>query len=440
MKRKTRDEFIADARKVHGNKYDYSQVDYVSTSENVCIICPIHGTFYQKPYHHLLGQGCRQCAGTEQMDTLSFVWKAKKVHGNKFDYSKVNYVNTRTKVCIFCPEHGEFWQTPHRHLRGDGCAKCSGLKKKNTEQFIRDAISIHGNKYDYRKVDYINSSTKVIISCPIHGEFEQTPNSHLSGSGCPNCGGTQKLSVKDFIVRAKEIHGFKYNYSKVQYINNRTPVLITCLEHGDFLQSPESHLAGCGCRICAHDAISKAKLKDTATFIADARSVHGDKYDYSKVEYSGNNKKICIGCPEHGEFWQTPHCHLSGKGCPLCNNSILENELRQTLIDNNIRFIKEHTFPWLKYKKCLRLDFYLPENKIAIECQGIQHFEPIETFGGIKAFKETKSRDICKRCKCQSHGIKIIYYSNLGIRYPYPVYEDINEIIQFIKLQQISKF
>lgn len=155
------------------------------------------------------------------------------------------------------------------------------------------------------------------------------------------------------------------------------------------------------------------------------------------MEYAGNNKKVCVVCPVHGVFWQTPHGHLSGKGCPACNNSILENEVREALLRNNIRFVEEHTFPWLKYKKSLWLDFYLPEFNIAIECQGIQHFEPVDTFGGVDAFKDTQLRDVVKRDKCRAHAIKILYYSNLGIGYPYPVYEDLEEMMQFIKRQQL---
>lgn len=279
MRRLTKDEFVSKARQVHGDKYDYSKVEYVNNGTKVTIVCPIHGEFTQTPNHHLLGQGCRKCAGTEQMDSQSFIEKAMNVHGDRFDYSKVDYVNARTKVCIVCRTHGDFWQSPHRHLRGDGCAKCAGLQKKSTEQFIRDAIAIHGSKYDYGKVEYINSSTAVDIICPIHGEFRQTPNSHLVGQGCPVCGGTQKMSLDVFIERANEIHGGRYDYSKAQYTNNRTPILITCKSNGVFWQTPESHLSGHGCRLCANSDISHAKLKDLDTFIADARAVHGDKYD-----------------------------------------------------------------------------------------------------------------------------------------------------------------
>jgi hypothetical protein len=119
--------------------------------------------------------------------TEEFIRRAKKVHGDKYDYSKVEYKGTHTKVCIICPIHGEFFQTPNNHLHGQGCLACGGRKQLTKEEFIQKAREVHGDKYDYSKVEYVNKNTKVKIICPIHGEFEQEPNSHLEGKGCPNC-------------------------------------------------------------------------------------------------------------------------------------------------------------------------------------------------------------------------------------------------------------
>ena len=111
-----------------------------------------------------------------KLTTYEFIEKAKKVHGDKYDYSKVEYVNSRTKICIICPQHGEFWQTPNAHLMKEGCPKCKGenvskVNRRTTNEFIEKAKKVHGDKYDYSKVDYKNNSTKVCIICPIHGEF-----------------------------------------------------------------------------------------------------------------------------------------------------------------------------------------------------------------------------------------------------------------------------
>lgn len=128
-----------------------------------------------------------------KLTTEDFIEKATKVHGDKYNYGKSDYINYKTKVCIICPEHGEFWQTPANHLFGKGCLKC-GIEKNrvsqssSSEEFINKAIKIHGLKYDYSNVVYVMCEDKVEIICPKHGEYYQAPSSHLSGSGCPECG------------------------------------------------------------------------------------------------------------------------------------------------------------------------------------------------------------------------------------------------------------
>ena len=326
-KRITNEEFVAKAKEVHGDWYDYSKVEYVTTYTKVCIICPKHGEFWQAPSKHLSGQGCPKCGGTYKKDTNDFIRKAKEIHGDKYDYSKVEYKNNRTKVCIICPEHGEFWQVSSYHLSGNGCPKCGGTIKMDSNTFIIKAREIHGDKYDYSKVEYVNARTKVCIICPEHGEFWQTPDRHLSGRGCKKCGiikRSNKLrgNIAEFVIKAKEIHGDRYDYSKAEYSNTNTKLCIVCPEHGEFWQSPVTHLKGHGCPKCS----GNAKLS-MQTFSQKAKEVHGDRYDYSKVNYINAQTKVCIICPEHGEFWQTPNSHLKGNGCPKCGGrNKLDNE------------------------------------------------------------------------------------------------------------------
>ena len=361
----TTEEFIKKARKVHGDKYDYSKVVYVNNHTKVCIICPEHGEFWQEPSSHLMGRGCPKCAGKERLTTEEFVRKASAIHGGKYDYSKIEYVNYQTKVCIICPIHGEFWQTPINHLKGKGCPDCYGNRKSSKEKFIEEAREIHGDKYDYSKVEYKNTDIPVCIICPIHGEFWQTPYHHIKRKqGCPKCGGKVRLTTEEFIKRAIEIHGNKYDYSKVEYVNNRTPVCIICPEHGEFWQSPSGHLSGKGCPKCA------GKYLTTKDFIVRARKVHGNKYDYSKVIYVDMDTPVCIICPIHGEFWQKPSDHLNRHNCPKCQESFFESKVRNILERNNIIYEKEKKFEWLKNKGKLRLDFYLPKYNVALECQG----------------------------------------------------------------------
>ena len=344
------------------------------------------------------------------MNTQEFIEKAKKIHGDKYDYSKVEYVNSHTKVCIICPEHGEFWQAPRHHLKGSGCPNCAGKIRLTTEEFIRKAKEVHGDRYDYSKVEYINALKKVCIICPKHGEFWQTASEHLRGQGCPKCAHEKQISsstitTEEFIRKAKEVHGDRYDYSKVEYVNTRTKVRIICPEHGEFLQIPNNHLQGQGCPYCA----GKIRLT-TEEFIRKAKEVHGDRYDYSKVEYINALKKVCIICPKHGEFWQIPASHLSGKGCPNCNESQMEKNTANFLEENNIEYIRQARKTDLVWLGRQSLDFYLPKYNIAIECQGIQHFESVAFFGGKREYSDGLKRDLSKYNKCLSNNVKLIYY------------------------------
>ena len=376
----------------------------------------------------------------KKSNTEEFIKKAKKVHGNKYDYSKVNYVGNKIEVTIICPKHGEFKQKPNDHLNGFGCSKCSGHAKSNTEEFIKKAKKVHGNKYDYSKVNYINNHTNVTIICPEHGEFEQTPKGHLRGQGCPKCNGGVVQTTEEFIKKAKEIHGDKYDYSKVNYINNHTEVTIICPEHGEFKQKPWSHLKGYGCQKCGFEArVNKSRLT-TEEFIKRAKEIHGNKYDYNKVNYINMRTKVVIICPEHGEFEQRPGRHLIGDGCPKCCSSTLENYIRSILDKYNIKYIEQKTWDWLVFNNSQWVDFYLPECNCCIECQGIQHFISVPFFDQYESLEKRLKRDSNKQKLCLEHGIRIYYFSDIiknniskDFKYPYQVYEDFNEMFKFIK-------
>ena len=282
------------------------------------------------------------------------------------------------------------------------------MKHLTTDIFIEKAKEVHGNKYDYSKVNYVNSRTKICVICPKHGEFYITPSSHIYGkSGCPVCVNNIKYTTEEFIKKARDIHGDKYDYSKVDYNGAHKKICIICPEHGQFWIKPNTHISQQqGCYKCS------TRYMDNDKFIEKAKLIHGDKYDYSKVKYVNNHTKICIICPEHGQFWQTPNDHLKGCGCPICNESKMELYLANILTNNNIKFERQKTFKWLKLKRNLYLDFYLPDYNIAIECQGEQHFKPIKYFGGYKFFKKRQLRDKEKHNLCKDNNIKIYYAVN----------------------------
>ena len=305
------------------------------------------------------------------------------------------------------------------------------------EEFVKKAKLIHGVKYDYSKVKYYNNKIKIEIICPKHGIFLQKPNAHLLGYGCPICANNKKKTTKEYIQEAKEIHGDRYDYSSVKYINNKTKICIICPKHGEFWQSPKHHLNGSHCPKCANIKRGETFRINTEDFIKKAKLIHGDKYDYSKVKYVTTEVKVCIICPEHGEFWQTPHNHLNNHGCPECNSSRLENEIEVLLKKENIDFERWKTFNWLKNKQEMELDFYLPKYNIGIECQGEQHYKPVNFTGKLSEkqlnenFKKQNERDNLKKELCAKNNITLLYYSNF--KYNDNIITDYNELLKLIK-------
>ena len=220
-------------------------------------------------------------------------------------------------------------------------------QKLTTEEFIKKAREVHGDRYDYSKVEYVNSTTKVCIICPKHGEFWQQPSNHLHGIGCPQCGLELRRKKRthtfdDFLMKAKSIHGDKYDYSKVDYVNKRTKVCIVCPTHGDFWQSPGKHLSGQGCEKCFRESIAKLYSMGQDKFIEKANTIHKGFYDYSEVEYVNGHTKVIIKCPIHGAFMQEPASHLAGHGCPYCADVENGKRLQKWTRDNCIEEARKY--------------------------------------------------------------------------------------------------
>ena len=254
--------------------------------------------------------------------TVIFIEKANKIHNNKYNYDKVKYINAKEKIIISCIKHGDFSQTPNSHLKGQNCALCSlekpNLRRKTTEQFILEALKIHGDEYNYDKVNYINNSSKIEIICKIHGSFYQQPSMHLSGCKCFKCRGSSKLETIDFINKAKKIHNDKYDYTKTIYIGAHDKVIINCKIHGDFSQTPNAHYKQ-GCYSCGIKISSQKQRKNINSFILEAHKIHDNKYNYDKIIYINSKTNLLINCKDHGDFLQTPDAHINGKkGCPNC--------------------------------------------------------------------------------------------------------------------------
>lgn len=283
----------------------------------------------------------------------------------------------------------------------------------STEEFVIKARLIHGDRYNYSKVDYCHSQIKVQIICPIHGVFFQRPSLHLQGNGCVSCRNEKfntqrKNSVSDFIKKAKDIHKNKYDYSLVEYINNKTKVKIICPIHGVFEQKPNNHInLKQGCMQCRDD-VNRLNLNEV---IERSNKIHNNKYNYDLVVYENNNSKVKIVCPKHGVFTQRISDHMLGRGCRLCKFSLGEKTIADFLMTNNIKFIPQKTFDDCKNTNVLPFDFYLPEYKICIEYQGEQHFKEIKKWGGKSKLDYTHHNDNIKKNYCKINDINFIEIS-----------------------------
>jgi hypothetical protein len=308
------------------------------------------------------------------------------------------------------------------------------MPRSNTQEFIQKAQKIHGHIFNYSLVKYINNSTNVIIICSKGHHFHQTPNSHLNGRKCNICA-NKNVTTEQFIQKAQKIHGTKYDYSKVNYQKVYLPVEIICKKHGSFLQRPDSHLGKKGCFKCGQEIVM-SRTKTREQFIHDAQKIHNNFYDYSLVDYKNCKTYIDILCFNHGIFQQKPTTHLTGRGCPMCNNSKGELEILHLLELAEIEYkpqfcIRDFTCyssEWKFIKNC-KYDFYLPNDNIVIEYHGIQHFTFSPFFHGTQSeMKKRRKRDNDKKEFCEKNNIE--YYE---IAYNQDISKEMKNILQHIQ-------
>jgi len=370
----------------------------------------------------------------------TFADLANKIHNNKYDYSKVIFTSIYKPVEIICPKHGGFNQTLRDHIiRKSICKACSteqqAERNKTPIEIIKQKILDLNDVYTPVYDTYINSSVKMKFICPVHGEFYQTPRRFIyENIRCGKCGHSRggdkiRLNTSVFISKSKEYHGDRYDYSKVVYINNSTPVEIVCSTHGSFLQTPQNHMLGSNCHKCNNEATVLRCRHTNTQFISKAKLTHGDKYNYDKVEYINNKTPVTITCLLHGDFTSRPDNHISGKsGCPVCNESKGELKVREFLISNHIEYIREYRFPNSNY----RYVFYLPKLNILIEYDGALHFKAVDNFGGVDHLNAQKARDSHKNDLAKLHNVPLI-------RLHYRSYNELESILLF-KLSKYYKY
>ncbi len=283
-RRLTTSEFVEKSSIKFNKRFDYSKTDYVHSEGLLTIGCPIHGDIKITPDQHFRSKhGCQKCDYEIPRNKKSevLIRRAQEVHNSFYDYSQARFRNVNDKAEIICPIHGSFYQAMYDHVaRGTRCPGCAlADNKHNNQKFIEKAMSIHGSTYDYSKVRYETNESMVTIICKKHGEFIQRAGSHTQGNGCLQCYRENVLLPFDeFLRKAREVHGRKYNYSKVVYKGNKIPVEIICPIHGSFLQKPNSHISsGNGCKICNQSkgerAVENTLLKYGIDFIREYRLI-----------------------------------------------------------------------------------------------------------------------------------------------------------------------
>jgi hypothetical protein len=340
MKKLTTEDFIKRSKAKFGDRYSYADTVYDGSLVNVTISCREHGPISVRPSDHLRGDGgCRACGTMKRVSILrvdlsTFISRSRDVHGDRYDYSLSEYDGSQRNIIIVCPDHGAFSMTPQKHYRGGGCRLCEGdgywsraRGALTTSMFVDRSRVVHGDRYDYSLSEYINSRTKLTIICSVHGEFNQAPHTHLGGAGCSGCVVPyKKMTHGGYIARAVAVHGDRYDYSKAEYTNYTSVLTIGCPIHGDFRQRAGYHLRGAGCQVCGWESIGSHTTLSTSDFIQKGRHKHGAVYDYSETEYIGSRLKLTIICPTHGRFEQRASRHLSGDyiPCPECST---ENRL-----------------------------------------------------------------------------------------------------------------
>lgn len=426
---------IVKGRDIFGDKYDYSLVpDYFSVDTKIKIICPIHGEFLKTPYKHINGrQGCPSCSGKKRYTNEEFIAKARELpNSDGISFEKCQYKRNKDNVTLTCHkkdkhgnEHGDFTVTPGHFLSGEGCPKCrydksSEKKRRNLGQLIECIKKVHGDKYDYSKMEYTNDSSKVCIICPKHGEFYQTINNHLRGEGCPMCGKensskNRTMSFEEFEERSKKVHEGQYEYHREGYDNTDSIIRITCPKHGDFYQKAGNHLyLGYCCPKCsACGSKGEKELYEFIVGISNSEVVQNDRETLCgnhELDVYVPEKKFAVeydGLRWHSELSKPNDYHLFKTN--LCSDSgirlfhVFEDEWaeKKDIVKSMIRNILGVTENKVYARKCKIMEVpsdaarkFLDENHLQGYCQstirlGLYHdgeLVSLMTFGKSRHF------------------------------------------------------
>jgi hypothetical protein len=399
-------------KRIHCDKYDYSLVHYTGNLNLVDIICQKHGVFKQSPKKHKIGHGCHKCNTQRKRTEEEAIEEFKIKHGNKYDYSDLEYKNGSSLIKIGCPTHGWFYQKASEHKIGYGCAKCANHEKSPPyEEWLNSCVERHNNYYDYSISKYETLSKSVRIICPKHGIFTQKAGTHRNGSGCKKCGDDRKslkyqqlFTTESYIEKLEEKHGDKYDYSKVNYTTLKNPVTLTCPKHGDFTRFPQNLLKGGGCDKC----LDEIRVKKSLTKVKKHFKHNNFELVIDESKFKGFNNEIFLTCSKHGEFvrFLDMNIFVLNHPCLKCGMKIskLEQRVSETLDDLGISHI-QHT----RYKddngKIYEIDILTPDLSIGFEINGLRYHG--EVMGKDSDYHRWKTEE------CYKRGIKLTHiYEN----------------------------
>lgn len=354
------------------------------------------------------GIGCKPCSRTESgrkraMTQEEFILRAKEAHGEKYDYSKVEYVNSQKHVTIICPAHGEFSQSANAHIRGQGCRQCSngssGDRNRLSQEEFLVRLTTLGTGYGLEKVNYTSMDKPITLVCSDHGPFTaRAGNALYRKSGCPKCareltGLRSRKPLSYYVEKSRAVHGDRFEYLGIEYQGAAAYLRVLCRDHGEFLQLAQDHIKGVGCSKCA------VEIYDHPSFINVATRVHGSRYDYSQAIYNKALSKVIICCKDHGPFTQTPSSHINGQGCPRCAN--VGPSDAQVEIANFMRQFTDvmEEAPIGESRK--RVDVFLPEYSLAIEYHGL--------IWHSTRFKSDPREDYKKHRQLEALGVRTIH-------------------------------
>lgn len=395
---------------------NYDILSYGVNNTDCQVLCKNYDVIHRLKSRAIIQSKC--VCSIKSCDTPEKLMQQKlfEVHGNTLDFSNAKYSNSsKDDIIGICPEHGEVRKRYTDFLSGRGCEACGGSKKKNSREYKKQAKELHGDKFNYQKTKYVDCKTKLVVTCPQHGDFSILPKNHLRGyGGCVGCfKERQSHTHEEFIEKLAEVNPqLLENFDIVnEYKGINSTMKIQHKEEDDLYEITANNL------LSAVSPTIQSACDPTGMFIARSKKIHGNLYDYTDTIYKNYKTPTTIICKEHGVFEQSPSLHLNGSGCPKCASNVSKGEkhFQKLLIENDISYQAEKRYIDCKHIYSLPFDFYLDDYNTLVEIDGMQHYRPVNIFGGEDGFLKRQKIDQIKTEFCDLKGIdllRIVYDPN----------------------------